>query len=209
LLRQQLARISSLNHGVIAPTALAVFVWLASSGLHAVFDAMEAETGFRRPWWKKRALAIGGCVLCSLGVATLALLATGLDWIWKLTGQRLPPVAELAELSLIGRAVRLFLGALVAFGLTIGLFILGVPRQARRGMPIVPGAVLATALGTVLGLGYGFYVSKAGAGGAYQAGLAAIGVTMMALYLFSVAILVGLELNVTLRDRRQRPPGCA
>jgi membrane protein len=207
MLKEQLARVAE-HQGVLAPTALGVFVWLASSGLHAVFDAMEIETGCARPWWKKRAIAIVGCVLFSLGVAAVALLGSGLDWIWKLLGQRVPDVAEIAQVSFVGRLARLVLGALVAFALTVGLFEVGIPRQARRGMPIVPGAVLAVVLEIVLGLGYGFYVSKAGAGGAYQAGLAVIGETMIGLYLLSIALLVGLELNVTLRDRWHGSPAC-
>jgi membrane protein len=207
MLKEQLARVAE-HQRVLAPTALGVFVWLASSGLHAVFDAMEIETGCVRPWWKKRAIAIVGCVLFSFGVAAVALLGSGLDWIWKLLGQRVPDVAEIAQVSFVGRLVRLVLGALVAFALTVGLFEVGIPRHARCGMPIVPGAILAVALQIVLGLGYGYYVSRAGAGGAYQAGLATIGVTMIALYLFSIALLVGLELNVTLRDRRRGSPGC-
>ncbi len=69
-------------------------------------------------------------------------------------------------------------------------------------MPLVPGALLAIGLQTVLGFGYAFYVKQAGDGGAYQAGLATIGVTLMALYLFSVALLVGVEVNRTLGERR-------
>jgi uncharacterized BrkB/YihY/UPF0761 family membrane protein len=62
-------------------------------------------------------------------------------------------------------------------------------------MPVFPGAVLATGLQALLGYGYVFYLSKVGAGSAYQAGLSIIGVTLMALYLFAVALLAGAELN--------------
>jgi membrane protein len=201
LVARELDRIAAW-HGAVAPTALVVFLWLASSGIHAVFDAMEPQTGCERPWWKKRLIALGACVLLSTGVALVALLGTGLEWIGTLVGKHLPREAEVWESSAFGHTVRLLLGALVAFGLTSGLFVLGVPKGARGTMPVVPGAVLAVALEVVLGLGYGFYVSKAGAGGAYQAGLGVIGVTMMAIYLLSTAMLVGLELNVVLRDRR-------
>jgi membrane protein len=51
------------------------------------------------------------------------------------------------------------------------------------------------ALETVLGFGYAFYVAKAGRSGAYTASLAVIGVTLMGLYLFSIALLVGAAIN--------------
>jgi uncharacterized BrkB/YihY/UPF0761 family membrane protein len=54
----------------------------------------------------------------------------------------------------------------------------------------------------LLGYGYIFYLSRVGAQSAYQAGLSIIGVTLIALYLFSVALLVGAELNHVLAKAR-------
>jgi membrane protein len=209
LLRDQVGKVAALDHGGVAPTAIVVFVWLASSGIHSTFDAMEVETGCARPWWKKRAFALMTCVLFSLGVALVAFLAAGLDGVWKLAGAHLPDAARVAESSVVGQALRLLAGGLVAFALIAGLFAIGVPKDARHGMPILPGALVTVVLQIVFGLVYGFYVSKAGTGGAYLAGLAVVGVTMMALYLFSTAILVGVEVNVVLRDRGRASPRCA
>lgn len=69
-------------------------------------------------------------------------------------------------------------------------------------MPIVPGALLATVLQIAIGFGYGFYITQVGDGGAYQAGLASIGVTLVALYLFCLMILVGVEVNQMLGEHR-------
>jgi uncharacterized BrkB/YihY/UPF0761 family membrane protein len=147
-------------------------------------------------------MALATCVLLSAGVALVALLGTGLGWIWRLTGAHLLEATAIAESSAVGHLVRRMLGAVIAFGLTSAVFVLGVPKEARAKMPIVPGAMLAVALETVLSLGYAYYISKVGTGGAYQAGLGAVGVTMMTIYFFAVALLVGLELNVVLRDKR-------
>src|SRR5689334_5290269 len=43
-LNLELARVASYNHGRVAPLAALVFVWLASSGVHGLFDAFEAST---------------------------------------------------------------------------------------------------------------------------------------------------------------------
>jgi membrane protein len=51
------------------------------------------------------------------------------------------------------------------------------------------------------GLAYAYYVAKVGDGGAYVAGLAAIGVTMIGLYLFTLAILLGAVVNRSLARR--------
>ena len=87
------------------------------------------------------------------------------------------------------------------------LYRVGIPSEARRRTPILPGALLADGLLVALGWSYRFYVSHAGAGDAYQGSLAVIGVTLMTLWLFSVALLLGAELNKTLRDRRASRDG--
>ena len=74
--------------------------------------------------------------------------------------------------------------------------------RARKQVTIVPGALLAVGLQVLLGYGYVFYLSKVGVDSAYQAGLSIIGVTMIALYLASVALLVGAELNHVLAKTR-------
>jgi uncharacterized BrkB/YihY/UPF0761 family membrane protein len=69
-------------------------------------------------------------------------------------------------------------------------------------MPLIPGAVLAALLQSLMGLGYGYYLSRMGTHSAYQASLSVIAITKMTLYLFSIAVLVGAELNQQIGVRR-------
>jgi uncharacterized BrkB/YihY/UPF0761 family membrane protein len=46
-----------------------------------------------------------------------------------------------------------------------------------------------------LRFGYGYYVTRFSDGAAYSAGLAVIGLTLMALYLFAIALLTGAVVN--------------
>ena len=199
----EVAKIAAWNGQSVAPTAVVVFLWLASTGVHAIFDAMELEAGGQRPWWRKRLIALGTCIVLSFGIALSALLVTGLSWIWSVTGATVPSVAAALSWGPAWQACRAIAGALLAIGMVSALFVIGVPPAARRGMPTLPGALMVVALGPVLGYGYGIYISKMGTGSAYLAGIAGIGVTMTALYLASVALLVGLEVNVMIRDRRR------
>ena len=206
MLAQQMGKVAAWNGGTVAPVATLVFVWLAASGIHSVFDALEVQTGSTRPWWKKRLIAIGTCLVLSLGLAALALLGTGVGWIEKLVGPEAHVVTRAlgsnAALSAFGSVARVFVGAGLAFALIAGLYWVGLPPSVRGRMPIVPGAFLAVALQLVMGLGYGLYLSKMGTGDAYQAGLAVMGITLMTLYLFSLAVLIGAELNQVLGERR-------
>ena len=202
----ELGRVAAWNGGKVGVGAGLMFVWLASSGIHSVFDGLELETVSSvspRPWWKKRLLAIGACVALSLGAAVLAVLGTGMGWLWQFVGGSTLLKALQLESSVLGHIVRLVIGAGVSFGLVSGLYWIAVPLGVRGAMPIAPGALVAVGLQIALGFGYGFYLKKAGDGGAYQAGLATIGITLIALYLFCVVLLVGTKVNEMLGERRR------
>jgi len=204
MITNELGRVAAWNGGKVGIGAGVMFIWLASSGIHSVFDGIELETEAPpRPWWKKRVLAVFTCVALSLGVAFLTLLGTGLGWLWELVGGSGLFKALVIESSVLGKVLRLLVGAAVSFGLVSGLYWISVPPAIRKTMPIVPGALLAIGLQVALGFGYGFYVDKAGDSGAYLAGLASIGVTLMALYLFCLALLIGIEVNQMLGERRR------
>jgi membrane protein len=199
LISNELGRVAAWNGGKVGIVSALVFVWLASSGLHAVFEGLELETEAKaRPWWKKRLLAVATAIGLSVGVALLAFLGVGVTWISKWMGGAL----DLGALGVVQKIVRLVLGLAIATGLVAGLYRIALPPAVRKTMPTLPGAALAVALQTVLGVGYGFYIAHAGDGGAYQAGLAAIGVTMTALYLMCVSLLVGAEVNQMIGARR-------
>jgi membrane protein len=210
LVSKQLNHVAAWNGGSVAAPAALVFVWLASGGIHAVFDVLEVKAGTSRPWWKKRALALASCVALSVGTALIAVLATGLSSVLAFLRGTIPLAQLESQAGMTGvvdSVVRLGVGALTALGLVAGLYLIGIPRTARKRTPILPGAFLAVALQAALGYGYIFYLSKVGASSAYQAGLSIIGVTMFALYLLSVALLVGAELNHTVARRRRTRTG--
>jgi membrane protein len=202
LVATQLGQVARWNGGAVAPLAAVVFVWLASSGIHAIFETLEVQAGVARPWWKKRLLALGTCAGLSVGVALLGLLGTGLGWLFRLAGTALPhALTSSHESGLFTLTVRIVLGILIAFGLVAGLYAVGTPRVAHRPFTVVPGSLLAVSMQALSGFGYGLYIHLMGTGNAYQAGLGIVGVTLMSLYLFCLALLVGAELNQALSDR--------
>jgi membrane protein len=195
LVTRELSRVSAWNGGAVAPFAAAVFVWFASGGVHAVFDSLELETESKpRPWWKKRLLAIATCLVLSIGVAGLTLLGTGLDWVRKLAGETVHDF-RIGASSALDLFFRLLVGGVLLVLLHVGIYAVGVPSEARRRMPLWPGALLAVALESALGFGYGYYLSRMGTQSAYQASLSIVAITLMTLWLFATALLAGAELN--------------
>jgi membrane protein len=200
MIQSQVQAVARWDTGKVAPVALGMFFWLAASGVHSIFDALEVQSGTARPWWKKRLLAIATCIGLSLGVAILGLLAVGLDELGALAGRAVPLAGAGATMASV--CARSALGWGLSVAMIAALYRVGIPREARHRTPILPGALLAVALLMALGGGYRFYISRAGAGDAYQGSLAVIGVTLMTLWLFSIALLLGAELNKVMRDRR-------
>jgi membrane protein len=201
LIRGQLTQVAAWNGGTVSIKAGAVFLWIASSGIHAIFELLELKTGSRRPWWKRRLLAIATCLGLSVGVALLAILATGIGWIEALVSGALPHIHP-ATTDVWNKGLRITAGFATYVGLSAGLYRIGIPRTRRRSMPVLPGAVLAVVAHVALGTTYILYLSEVGIGGAYQASLAVIGVTLIALYIFALALLMGAQLNCTLATWR-------
>jgi len=195
LVARQLGHVAAWNGGSVGAPAVLVFFWLASGGVHAVFDLLEVLAGVSRPWWKKRVIALATCLGLSLGTVGLAALAAGMKRILAFLHGTLPIAGIEQETSMVDSAVRIVIGILTLIGLVAGLYFVGTPRRARTRLRVLPGALLAVALQVSFGYAYVFYLSQVGVKSAYQAGLSIIGVTLMALYFFSIALLVGAELN--------------
>jgi membrane protein len=202
LVSKQLGHVAAWKGGAVGAPAAVVFMWLASGGIHSVFDLLEVKAGLARPWWRKRLIALGSCLGLSIGTAIIAVLAGGLRRVLAFMHGTVWSAGLEREAGMFDSAVRSTLGMLTAVGLVAGLYYIGIPRRARSRLPVVPGALLAVGLQVMLGYGYVFYLSKVGVQSAYQAGLSIIGVTMIALYLSSFALLVGASLNSMLSKTR-------
>jgi membrane protein len=200
LVETQVEKVAHWNSGKVAPVAVITFVWLASTGVHSIFDALEVQSETARPWWQKRLLAIATCVGMSVGVAVLGVLAIGFDRLAILAGRAVSLPTR--EATFARDVARWALGFAISVAMISALYGVGIPRATRYRTPILPGALLAAALLATLGWGYRLYLSSVGGEDAWLGGLAIIGVTLMTLWLFSVALLIGAQVNTVLRDRR-------
>lgn len=200
LVRAELRELATWNGGTVSFLSAAIFVWLASSGMHSIFDGIEVQVGVTRGWLRKRLLAITVCFLLPVVVAGLACIGPGFDGLLA----KLPFLLELGGSSLLRRVVSATVSIVVLFLYVYGLYFLGIPPKKRKTMPLVPGALVAVGLQVVLSFGYGLYIKQIGDGSAYVAGLAVIGVTLISLYLFSTALFVGVVLDRMLAEDRTR-----
>ena len=80
LARRELERLAGATSSPIAPLGILGFLWIASSGTHGLMNVFEVVFGAkRRPWWKKRAIALAWVAVAILAVSGTAwgVLAVG------------------------------------------------------------------------------------------------------------------------------------
>jgi membrane protein len=200
LVTSQLREVARWNGGAVGVSGAVAFLWLASTGIHAVFEALEVESGVSRPWLRQRLLALLCCLLLSLAVALVTAVEIAMSAALNTVGGMLPLLSKLVHPTPEWNVGRTVLGFATLFGQAYGLYWLGIPTSARRKMPLWPGALLTTGLQATLAYAYGTYVAVVGGGAAYSAGLSIVGLTLMGLYLFSLALLLGAVVNRQLSD---------
>jgi membrane protein len=193
LLVDQLKSITGANSsglGIKLALSLAGLLWSASSGTTALIRglgiAYDEPEG--RGFVKLRSRALLLTVIAILG----AVLVLGLT-------VALPAILDAAGFSGVGKTVGLVLrwpliGLLALVGLA-ALYRYGPDRDKPRWRWVSPGAVLAALL-WVIGTGlFAFYAGRFGSYNKTYGTLAGAVVLLLWLYLTSLAVLVGAELN--------------
>jgi membrane protein len=225
ILKKEIVRLAGAD--TLGPLAAVGFLWIAAGGTHGLMDAVEQVVGAaRRPWWKQRLLALVWVVL------TLGAVGAGsygvFEWedVVQETERTKEVTTSATEAASEGvvpdlqkrRAVKLLRGRgerAVALGSSLVFSIVGLaafyrfsvshPRRVKRR--VVPGAVLAVALWIAITWGFGLYARTLVDYAVFYGSLAAVAVLLLWLWLVSLAILLGAELNAQLeglRDLRSR-----
>ena len=178
--------------GIMSIGAL-LALWAGSNIFNNMIDALNRafDSTERRPWWKKRLLAVAA-VLAS---GAIVLTAT----IVMLFGEQL--VGWLGDRLGLGESTRLVWTVLqyaLAFALLVGLawaiyyFLPNVHRQDARH--VLVGAVVATVLWIVVTLAFRFYVQNFGSYNKTYGTIGGVIVMLTWMYLTMLVLLAGGEL---------------
>ena len=193
LIQDQMQRLGNADSGGLLTFGVLGALWSSSAALVSIVSALNRAYDIEesRPWWKVRLLAMGltvGLAVFILAALTLVLagpsMATYLDerlgmgsalkWTWLILQW---PVA----LALVATA----LGLLFYFG----------PDADQDWVWISPGAVFGSVLWLLVSLATKVYVANFSDYNAAYGSVGAVMVVLLWLYVSSIAILVGAELN--------------
>lgn len=183
---------------------LLVALWSASSVISAIHRSIDFVVGGEKVRTLLRATlsAIPVTLLVALPwVASLGLLLftrNTIDWVSETLGLELPFLKVLDSV----RWPLLLLAVVVAFDL---VFKTAPAIRRRRIGWLTPGGLLALGLWLAASRGFHFYVTHFAIYSKVYGSLGVIIVLLLWCYLTSLAILVGVQLNVSLLEVRKPP----
>jgi membrane protein len=190
----EMMRLSEDTESVLPPLSVLGFLWLCSGGVSRAM--LQFEYAFHTPhrtWLGRRALA----AVFVLGAIATAALAVGAGLLLGKLGQRGADVAALA---------------LPFFGLwtLVGVFFrYATPRERGAKRHGFRGALVTLVCWAGLSLGFSVYVREIANYSHFYGGLAAFAVLLVWLWLMSLSLLVGAEINARIEGTRPPLGRCA
>jgi membrane protein len=187
-------RMSDANAIVLAPLFLGAFLWISSAGASTAMGVFE--TMFvcpHRPWWKRRLI---GMALVLGSIPAVALVTT--------LGILLARVAG----SFGGRLIAAAAPLMIVTGLVGTFFRLTIWRPPTVKRRVWPGAIVTVALWAIVSTIFSYYVGTLAQYATLYGNLASVAVLLFWLYLISLSLLVGGEVNAQLegvRDPTEEP----
>jgi membrane protein len=200
LLRAQLDEVARGSYGSLLTLGILGAIWSSSAAMVAIIDALNHayDIDERRPWWRRRIVAIVLTVALALFIVTsLVLVIVG------------PGVASLMAAWVGLDPAFSLVWAIGRWPLMIFLVVLGVdlvyhfaPNRRVRWMWITPGSVLATGMWMVSSFAFKWYVTNLANFNATYGAIGGVVVLLLWFYVSGLAILIGAELNGVIEEAR-------
>jgi membrane protein len=204
LFRTEVREVATARVGTVAPLSILGFIWLTTNGVHNLMDVFELLIHVApRPWWRQRLLAmawLAGLLVVGALATWVLLIMSGLSAALD-DATRLPLLVREAS-GLVAAGWRR-VGVLCAFAAisscALAVFyriaILHPPGIRRR---VWPGTIVAHILWVAVSWGFGAYVKTMAHYAVFYGSLATVAVVLLWLYLTSLALIVGAEVNAQL-----------
>jgi membrane protein len=179
----------------------------STNGIHAIIHAfvVSAHSFQSRSWIHQRKISI----LLLLIVALMIALAGFLVIFGKMFVNYLVEI-DILQRNLVIRIVVLIKWILVILLLFLAISFLYYLAPARKSdfRFISAGSTLATILFIITSLGFSAYVNNFGQYNRLYGWIGTLMVILIWLYLNSIALLIGFELNVSIKEAREEEEAC-
>ena len=185
---------SSTSH--LVSLSIVGIVWSGSSGFRAVIKGLnkaydEEET---RPYWKTIVIS----VLFMLSLAFAIVASVALVVFGQMIGRTIASRLNLSSAFILNWDIIRYLVSVVGMAITFAALYHFTPCRRLTWKEVIPGAVISTLCWLVASLGFAYYVNNFNNYSVLYGGIGAVIVLMLWLYITSIIILLGGEINALL-----------
>jgi membrane protein len=175
-------------------------IWTASNGFNAVIRGLNRayDEKEKRPYWKVQLTA----VLCTIGLVIIIIMALALLVFGELGVRLLVKKLNFApSIELIIDLGRYSAGLIVMILVFTAVYRY-TPSKRLNWHETIPGAVFTTAGWTLVSIGFSYYVNNFGSYSKIYGSIGAVIALMSWLFISSVIVLIGGEINATIAYRK-------
>ena len=175
---------------------LVIALWSASGAFAALINALNRayDVEETRPFWKVRGIAL----LMTLGLSVMIIVGVLLLVAGPPIGRGIADLLGLGEIFTLVWSVVQWPVALSLMVITVALLYYFAPDAGQPFRWITPGGLIGVLLWVLASVIFRFYVSNFGSYDATYGSIGAVIVLLLYLYISSLTILFGAELNATL-----------
>ena len=176
-------------------------IWSGSSGFRAVIKGLnkaydEEET---RPYWKIIAISI----LFMLGLVIAIIVGVALVVFGQMIGKVIASHLNLSSSFILNWDIIRYLVSLCGMAFTFAALYHFTPCRRLTWKEVLPGAIVSTLGWLISSLGFAYYVNGFSNYSSIYGGIGAVIVLMLWLYITSVIILLGGEVNALLAFEKE------
>ncbi len=209
LLHHELDVMAGASAGTIAPLSVLGFMWLTTNGVHNLMDVFELLVGAKPRGWLRQRMIATLWVFGGVGaVAATTWLLLALNGVARFSVAHVPALLRNTS-AFLSEGFRRFGVVVVStamMGAALALFYrTAVHHPAGVKRRVWTGTFVALGLWAIVSWAFGRYVQTIADYAIFYGSLATMAVILLWLYLTSLALLVGAEVNAVLEGRRDPP----
>ncbi len=186
--------------GNLVSLSLVGVIWTGSSGFRAIIKGLnkaydEKET---RPYWKTLIISI----LFMMGLAIVIIAAVALVVFGQMIGGMIVTRFDLSSKFMLNWDIIRYVVTLAGMVFTFAALYHFTPCRRMTWREVMPGATFSTLGWLISSLGFAYYVNNFNNYSSVYGGIGGVIVLMLWLYITSIIILLGGELNALLAFQR-------
>jgi membrane protein len=189
------------RNGSILSIGLLATLWSASNGVNAIIKALNKayDEEENRPFWKVRGISL----IFTIILAVMLFLSLILLIFGKLIGETLYKLTQLPGNFEVLWGIAQYVIPLITMVTAFVLIYKYTPNLRLRFREVLPGAIFATIGWVITSIMFSFYVNNFGNYTKTYGSIGGVIVLLTWLYLSSILIVLGGEINATLHFDRE------